>query len=1252
MNRGFLVLLLASMVAGSPALADGPVVNRPSGPATGDLGGSYPGPTVTNLSHVGNGSLAPSGLAPVSPNTVLGSPTAASPTALPVPSCSSSTTALQWLSGTGFQCSPSFLAAANNLSDLSNDTTALQNLINGQTPVSTAGGSSLMALLNGGTTGASITIANLFTGRNLSGTSTYSGTLGFNNTTLGVGGPSSCTIAPCDTWSFPGAKLRIAGENTDSIVGIAYQYGTPGDASFPTGATGQCFLGTGTAGNPNTCYGLFGRTDMQILLAAPGSAGIQYAQELDSWVFNEALASRAATVTIPTTATASTVSPVTLPTTGVTTQGHSGIVFGSPPAGVNPNMLISLTGIPDPSFVNSVGSGGNVISSNAANTPAGVASGASATFYSDNALTFATLSTSPTIQPGWFVTCSPYISNVQVIQTTTTVAYLASRTGNIPSTTSCTFTLSPTYSISPNTTLVGSDMFSAAQAIAAWGNYPSAMGQIFRGPQPFDIGSFYAASGVTGVDIWLRAVPDPQSCGGYGTAGNSNCAVNGAMVGEINENRGDDLARKNEVYQTTGAFNANNPVVQIMDSTGDPRSNSTTGVHATITQDGTFTGIVPISDLGAIPAYTALMNASNGTASPVASDHPIFHHNPLYGWGDSACAAFIAPEGFDTVNCPDMGGFGTDPTAQATYPTRDVAALVIGQYNNPIGTIASASGYTTTTVTLSAPVSCSLIVVRSGSGASSRAGTLISTNDAPMFSGEVDQAPTCSGGNTSSLHVSGWYQVSGAKLNVPTFVAGGTGYTNGTTLLSPVGGDRVFPAIVSATVSGGIVTAISGTPTLGGSYSDTAHVPGGQAAIALIDAGNPQGPGSGATMTATWTQVAGNQAAGQTPSGTQIMINPHTDLFPANIVCSLQNLFIASASNCHGGEVDVNNATGYDENSTVGLPWSRGWDVASVGSNTAGAGVIIRGKFLYGLQIGQGNLGSPCGVACIDLFPSSGDATIKSEVANLDLNTAGGTQFQVTNTANACDHWNVTGEPSGSNVAFLYLVGCDSTISGVLKSKGLGVFSFQDGTSATTNFQVAPIASAANFVGVSGATAGNAPILFATGSDSVVGLLLKSKSTGTVAVRPGTDTAIAFAVQNAAGSTVDLSVNSSTGVTTLAGLSSPGVINFSGLTASLPVCTDGSKNLATSGCGLSAVLSGTSGSIGGGALLAGACASGTSTVTGATTSMVALADPNTYPGDGAYWDAQVTSANTITTKVCAAVALTPTSSTYNIRVIQ
>jgi hypothetical protein len=57
-------------------------------------------------------------------------------------------------------------------------------------------------------------------------------------------------------------------------------------------------------------------------------------------------------------------------------------------------------------------------------------------------------------------------------------------------------------------------------------------------------------------------------------------------------------------------------------------------------------------------------------------------------------------------------------------------------------------------------------------------------------------------------------------------------------------------------------------------------------------------------------------------------------------------------------------------------------------------------------------------------------------------------------------------------------------------------------------------------------------------------------------------------------------------------------------------------------------------------------------VTSSTTSMPVGVSPNTYPGDGAYWMGYVSANGTVTVKVCAAIALTPTSSTYNVRVIQ
>ncbi len=82
------------------------------------------------------------------------------------------------------------------------------------------------------------------------------------------------------------------------------------------------------------------------------------------------------------------------------------------------------------------------------------------------------------------------------------------------------------------------------------------------------------------------------------------------------------------------------------------------------------------------------------------------------------------------------------------------------------------------------------------------------------------------------------------------------------------------------------------------------------------------------------------------------------------------------------------------------------------------------------------------------------------------------------------------------------------------------------------------------------------------------------------------------------------------------------------------------------------VLSGTTSSLGGLPLPAGACASTTVTIAGAATGMDAHATPETYPGDGTYWLAHISAANTATVRVCAAVARTPTASVYDVRVTQ
>lgn len=88
------------------------------------------------------------------------------------------------------------------------------------------------------------------------------------------------------------------------------------------------------------------------------------------------------------------------------------------------------------------------------------------------------------------------------------------------------------------------------------------------------------------------------------------------------------------------------------------------------------------------------------------------------------------------------------------------------------------------------------------------------------------------------------------------------------------------------------------------------------------------------------------------------------------------------------------------------------------------------------------------------------------------------------------------------------------------------------------------------------------------------------------------------------------------------------------------------------GVRIKTVLTGTTGSIGGSLLAAGACSSGTVSITGAVAGMAIDATPNTYPGDGTYMAPPTVSSGVVTVRICAAVAGTPTASTYNVRVLQ
>ena len=82
------------------------------------------------------------------------------------------------------------------------------------------------------------------------------------------------------------------------------------------------------------------------------------------------------------------------------------------------------------------------------------------------------------------------------------------------------------------------------------------------------------------------------------------------------------------------------------------------------------------------------------------------------------------------------------------------------------------------------------------------------------------------------------------------------------------------------------------------------------------------------------------------------------------------------------------------------------------------------------------------------------------------------------------------------------------------------------------------------------------------------------------------------------------------------------------------------------------ILSAVTGSISGGLTL-GTCNTATVSVPGATTGMVAMVSPasGTSMANGIQWQAQVTSANTVTVWECGLVIVTPAATTFNVRVI-
>jgi len=107
-----------------------------------------------------------------------------------------------------------------------------------------------------------------------------------------------------------------------------------------------------------------------------------------------------------------------------------------------------------------------------------------------------------------------------------------------------------------------------------------------------------------------------------------------------------------------------------------------------------------------------------------------------------------------------------------------------------------------------------------------------------------------------------------------------------------------------------------------------------------------------------------------------------------------------------------------------------------------------------------------------------------------NLNTGGGTQFSVTNTASATNYFATTGSNGGTPA--LYSVGASTNIGANFVSKGTGALAFYT-NSSIAQLAVAHTASAVNYVQVTGAATGGSVVIYGNGSDTNVSTTVSAK---------------------------------------------------------------------------------------------------------------------------------------------------------------
>jgi len=106
------------------------------------------------------------------------------------------------------------------------------------------------------------------------------------------------------------------------------------------------------------------------------------------------------------------------------------------------------------------------------------------------------------------------------------------------------------------------------------------------------------------------------------------------------------------------------------------------------------------------------------------------------------------------------------------------------------------------------------------------------------------------------------------------------------------------------------------------------------------------------------------------------------------------------------------------------------------------------------------------------------------------------TQVRVSHVASAVNYWDFTGAATGSGIR-VDATGSDSGVNGFFVAKGSGVWNFcTSGSASNRQFQIGHIASAVNYIQATGAATGNTPNFAVGGSDANVYFNYYTKGSG------------------------------------------------------------------------------------------------------------------------------------------------------------